>query len=93
MRHGSHIRRSSSFWRTESGTDLDWATNSIPGQTTTIFLRESSRKKKKPAFGQGQSGAVRERPVAVPTHAPKQGGAHDAQGLIVKCSVTQVKAR
>ena len=37
-----------------------------------------------PAFGLGQSGAVRGQPAAAPTQAPKQGSAHDAQGLIMK---------
>ena len=32
-----------------------------------------------PAFGLGQR-----QPVAAPTHAPKQGCAHDAQGLLMK---------
>ena len=37
-----------------------------------------------PAFGLGHSGAVWGQPAAAPTHAPKQGGANDAQGLIMQ---------
>ena len=38
---------------------------------------------KKTAFSLRQRGAVQGQPTAAPTRAPKQGGAHEAQGLIM----------